>query len=172
MITYEEVHRFFNYDKDTGEFKRIAFVRNDGTAYRRTSQIKSRHHSGYYITVVNGKRYRVHHLIFLYMTGKLPEGDVDHINGNRIDNRWVNLRVVTKAENQKNQGVRRDNTSGITGVYYYPPLNKYHAQITVDGKRIHLGYFSTKEEAIVVREKAKRRFGFHQNHGCRESWRG
>lgn len=170
-LTQSDVKRFFSYDLDSGEFKRIRFVSNTRREYDRESPVTSKHQHGYYIAVVNGKRYRVHRLIFLYMTGNLPDGFVDHINGDRTDNRWCNLRIVQKLDNQRNQGVRVDNLTGRTGVYWYPPLNKYQAQITVDGKRKHLGYFQTLDQAVHARKTAESEHGFHANHGERESWR-
>lgn len=170
MIDQDIVKRFFRYNPDTGEFHRIAFVNNQGVLYSRESAVESKHQHGYFIAVVNGKRYRVHHLIFLYMTGSMPDKDVDHINGDRIDNRWCNLRLVDRVDNQRNQGVRTDNLTGRTGVYWYPPLNKYQAQITVNGKRIHLGYFEQQDDAITARQAAEVKHGFHANHGKRPSW--
>lgn len=170
MIDVDTVKRFFRYDPDTGEFRRIAFVNNQGVLYQRESAVESKHQHGYYIAVVEGKRHRVHHLVFLYMTGSLPDKPVDHINGDRTDNRWCNLRLVEKVDNQKNQGVRTDNSTGCTGVYWYPPLSKYQAQITVAGKRVHLGYFGALEDAVTARRAAEAKYGFHENHGKRLSW--
>lgn len=76
----------------------------------------------------------------------LPNGSplmVDHINGNRLDNRRENLRVATKAQNGHNQGIQRTNTSGYKGVTFHSGrgLGKWVAQIRVNGKRIHIGVF-------------------------------
>ena len=161
---------FSHYDPDTGDFRRIAFISNQGKVYKRESAVRSRHQHGYYIAVVHGVRYRVHKLIFLYMTGLYPSSDVDHINGNRIDNRWSNLRLVKKVDNQRNVGLRSDSKSGHTGVYWYPPLRKYQAQITVSGCRKHLGYFSEISDAVVARKSAEKEYNFHPNHGERPSW--
>lgn len=169
-ITQETVKTFFHYDPETGEFIRRMFIDNQGNLYPRSSPVRSKHQSGYYIASIEGKRYRVHHLIFIYMVGKPPEGFVDHVNGNRTDNRWGNLRVVTRQGNQKNQGVRKDCSSGRTGVYWYKPLMKYQAQITICGKRVHLGYYSDFESAVLARRAAEDRFDFHPNHGERPSW--
>lgn len=171
MIDQTGLKSLFHYSPETGEFKRIAFINNQGEKYLRESKVTSKHAHGYYMTVIQGKRYRVHHLIFLYMTGELPSSHVDHINGDRVDNRWVNLRLIDRIDNQRNQGLRLDNKVGVIGVYWYPPLKKYQAQITVLGKRIHLGYFPTVIAAKGARKIAEKQYGFHKNHGGRLSWR-
>lgn len=84
---------------------------------------------------------------------------VDHINGNKLDNRRINLRVVTPQQNQLNrQGPNRNNTSGVRGVNYCPQLSAsrpWRAQITVNGKNSHLGLFATRDEAIAARRAAE-----------------
>lgn len=172
MITQEMVKTFFEYDPETGHFGRIRFINNRGTSYERRSPVTSRHACGYHMAVMFGKRVRVHHLIFVYMLDLMPDCPVDHINGDRTDNRWCNLRLVTRLENQRNQGTRCDNQVGRTGVYWYPPLSKYQAQITVHGRKIHLGYHETIDGAVEARVAAERQYGFHINHGARLSWRG
>ena len=80
---------------------------------------------------------------------------VDQIDRNRLNNHISNLRYATNSENQMNKSKRSDNTSGIVGVSFRKDRNKWRAQIQKDGKKIHLGYFETKEEAIEARSKAE-----------------
>lgn len=81
-----------------------------------------------------------------------PEGyEIDHINLNPLDNRKCNLRVCTHQQNQCNQTLQRNNTSGVTGVSYYAPRGKYRARIKYFQKELHLGYFDTFLEAIQAR---------------------
>lgn len=89
-----------------------------------------------------------------------PRGmHVDHINGNKLDNRRANLRIVTGQVNQANRkNLNKNNTSGIRGVSYCPRLSKRNpwlAQITANRRHVHLGMFPTKEEAIAARRKAE-----------------
>ncbi|AGN51638.1 HNH endonuclease [Vibrio phage eugene 12A10] len=90
---------------------------------------------------------------------------VDHINGNGLDNRKINLRVVTKAENNRNTKLHCNNTSGKSGVYLRPETGKWRAKIGHDGKVISLGEFETKDAAILAREIAELQFNYHNNHG-------
>lgn len=86
-----------------------------------------------------------------------PTGDlvIDHINHNRLDNRVSNLRICTRQQNNFNTETRCDNSSGITGVYWVKRNNRWVAQITINGKLKHIGYYNTKEEAAEARRQAE-----------------
>jgi hypothetical protein len=104
--------------------------------------------NGYVINVVNKL------LLHRYLTSCPSDKVVDHINGNRLDNRKYNLRICTQDENNLNiTTLRSDNTSGVKGVGWNKKLNKWRARINYKGKEYHLGYFNTKEEAIQARIK-------------------
>ncbi len=82
-----------------------------------------------------------------------PKGfDTDHINYNKLDNRRSNLRIATKSQNQSHSGLRKDNTSGATGVYWDKRAKKWFAQIYAENKKIHLGYFLNIGGAILARK--------------------
>lgn len=111
------------------------------------------------------KMYPVHRIIYMIETGVMLENGmhIDHINGDRLDNRIENLRVVTCVENCRNAKMPSNNTSGVNGVHKYK--RKWKAMITVDFRLIYLGLFSTLEEAIKARKLADIKYGFHANHG-------
>lgn len=90
-----------------------------------------------------------------------PKGmDVDHINGNTLDNRKSNLRNCTHSQNMANRGVTKQNKSGFKGVSFHKQHQKWHAKITVMRKKIHIGYFETPEDAASAYDaKAKEFFG-------------
>lgn len=89
---------------------------------------------------------------------------VDHINHNPLDNRKSNLRVCTNSQNNMNKGKQSNNTSGYRGVDWHKQNNKWHARIHVNKRKIHLGYFDTKEEAIEARKQAELEyFGEYRN---------
>lgn len=96
---------------------------------------------------VGGKDYVAHRLIWVWMTGVEPPCDIDHINGNRSDNRWQNLRLATRSENLSNGRRRITNNSGVKGVCWKANKGKWHAQITSKGVGYHLGFFDDKDEA-------------------------
>lgn len=120
---------------------------------------------GYRQISVFGTNFLSHRIVWALYYGKDPEEHIDHINGNRTDNRISNLRVASPQENSKNQrkGVR--NTSGVLGVNWSERLGKWRAEISVKGKNKHLGLFDTLEEAYAVRKEAEKKYGFHENHG-------
>ena len=95
-----------------------------------------------------------------------PKGlQIDHINVNGLDNRRSNLRIVTNKSNGKNTAIGSNNTTGHIGVSLNKNTGKYEANIKVDYKKIHLGVFSSFEEACLVRKEAEKVYGFHKNHG-------
>lgn len=80
---------------------------------------------------------------------------IDHINGDRLDNRKSNLRICNQQQNNMNHKVRRDNSSGVTGVYWYEDRNKWMVQIKYKGKTKNLGYFDKFEDAVKVRKQSE-----------------
>ncbi|WJR66977.1 HNH endonuclease [Neorhizobium sp. CSC1952] len=120
---------------------------------------------GYLRGSIFNRRYRAHRIVWLLHTGKWPADQIDHINGDRMDNRPINLREVDTAGNTRNQTLSRANTSGVCGVHYHKQINRWVAEITVDRKRIFLGSFDDRESAAIVRLAAQERFGFSARHG-------
>jgi len=157
----ELIEELFTYDEEGGELYRIKKSQSYSGAARPAGCINS---NGYSYVAIKGIRYLTHRIIFLLMTGELPE-QVDHINHDRADNRWENLRAVSNQENARNSPIRSTNTSGTTGVTWEKRFKKWCAQITVDGKNKFLGYYCDKKEAIVARKIAENEYGFHVNHG-------
>ncbi|WP_078452199.1 HNH endonuclease signature motif containing protein [Pseudomonas aeruginosa] len=107
-----------------------------------------------------GKRQYAHRLAWLYMTGEWPSDQVDHVNCEKNDNRWSNLRIAGKSRNMQNIGLRSNNSSGFTGVGYHRQTGRWRAFIVDDGKMVHVGLFDTIDEAATARERAaKRQYG-------------
>lgn len=115
--------------------------------------------------LVKRKLYRAHRLAWLYVHGRFPDSEIDHLNGNGLDNRLCNLREATRSENGKNTRLRPDNKSGTSGVYWRERRRKWESLITVDGKQIFLGYHDNLQEAVSARKNAERMYNFHSNHG-------
>lgn len=117
--------------------------------------------------LIPGSRYRAlaHRVAWCIFYGTWPENQIDHINGDRADNRIANLRLSSAIANARNQCLHRANTSGICGVYYDKSVGKWSAQIIVSHKRIYLGAFETKSEAAAARKIADKEYGFATGHG-------
>jgi len=120
---------------------------------------------GYRMIRIDRIVYAAHRLIWFYFHKEWPMGEIDHINGNRSDNRIANLRDVSASENRRNSSKRNDNTSGIPGVSRHTNVNKWRAEIWVNGKSLHLGLFDTKIQAAQARKEAEIKYNYHPNHG-------
>jgi hypothetical protein len=162
LLTFDEVVRVLEYNSLTGIFtwkvdRDSGFWKGAIKAGTLAGDIQKR--TGYHRIMINNIRYFSHRLAWLISTGDFPNEFIDHINGNRSDNRLINLREATKQQNNRNACKRKDNTSGIKGVSWHKASSKWAARI---GNK-HLGLFVSKEEATAVREEeVKRRFGEFQ----------
>ena len=111
------------------------------------------------------RKIKAHRLAWFYVYGYWPE-EVDHVDGDRLNNAIANLRDVTKCENMRNQGYRKNRQPGTLGVSH-TGKGKWRAYITVNGAFKHLGTFDTPEAAAKAREDANVKYGYHANHGKR-----
>jgi hypothetical protein len=161
MITQKYLKERLNYNHVTGEF---IWINSKSNGTRNGSVAGGMAGKGYRRIMIDGFNYKEHRLAWLYFHGSLPSM-LDHINGNRSDNRIKNLRIVSPIENQRNMKAYSTNTSGIVGVRFDKRMKKWHARINVKSKSIHLGVFSNKEDAIKKRIAAEKEYGFHENHG-------
>lgn len=119
--------------------------------------------TGYKVGAIEGKNYLAHRVIWCMKTGGFPIF-IDHINGIKTDNRWVNLREVSFKDNCRNLPVRVDNKTGMMGVHYRKESGKWFARIKFEGEIINLGTFDTFQEACEARQKGEIRYGYHKNH--------
>ena len=161
MITQARLKELFHYDPETGVFVRL--VTRGGQS--KGAVAGGPGSQGYFRIKVDGEFYQAHRLAWLYMHGKFPSEQIDHKNHNRRDNRQANLREASRQENCRNQTLYANNKSGVTGVAWYPAINKWRAQIKINGTKIHLGYFTKKSDAIKARKAANINHNFHPNHG-------
>lgn len=149
--TQDRLKELFLYCPETGILSRR--VRRGPVAAGRLAG--SMNGDGYLQVMVDGRIYLVHHVVWAYETGKWPRDQIDHINRSRADNRVVNLREVSAADNMKNRNRQRNNTSGVIGVNF--GNGKWRAEINADGKRHYLGSFADKRRAAAVRAEAEAR---------------
>ena len=165
-LTQGRLKELLHYDSETGIFIRRVTVSSRAKKGDVAGNLNAR---GYLRVRLDGAEYYLHRLACLYMTGKFPESDTDHVKGNKADNRWSKIRPVTSAENHKNMRIPLDNTSGTVGVGWHKKAEKWRAYIAVDGESFHLGLFADKSDAITARKDAEKEYGFHENHGDRPS---
>lgn len=150
-LTQARLKELLSYNSDTGEFVWRVSHRGPHPAGRRAGSDKG---NGYWQIIIGGRNYLAHRLAWLYAHGEFPPDQLDHINGNRSDNRLVNLRPATPAQNTRNAKLWSSSTSGLKGVSYDKRADKWRANITVNYKQKFLGRFSTAEEAHAAYVKA------------------
>jgi len=148
-LTVSRLHELLHYDPETGTW--VWLVAR--TAKAKIGTVAGRlHHTGYRHIGIDGRRYAAHRLAWLYMTGKWPAAQIDHVNLIRDDNRWCNLREATRSENFFNRRVQCDSVSGIKGLRQLPSGN-WGVRATIDGRHQYLGTFPCAELAAFVRSE-------------------
>ena len=174
-LTVEYVRECLDYDPATGvlmwrlrplhHFKTKG-ARNAWNARFAKTPAGCTNSSGYRIIQIKGKGYSAARLAWILAKGELPKAQtLDHIDHDRENNRLLNLREVSFAENARNKSLRSNNTSGTHGVYWDSRRARWHATIKVNGKRLHYGYFESLDDAVAARRAAEKEHGFHTNHG-------
>lgn len=175
-LSQAQLLEIFNYDPTTGiltwrERPRSHFLTDKGMKIANTmcagNEASTLSENGYVRILFRHKgkmlRLYAHRAIWAMVYGTWPRHMVDHVNGDKRDNRVVNLRDATNRENILNSSIRRTNRYGVPGVY--PDSNKWVARITVRKRTIYLGRFSTFGGAVKARKDAEIAYGFHPNHG-------
>ena len=160
MLTQGELKKQLHYNSSDGVFTRLRTF--SGV---KAGDVAGSISNGYAMINVLSKLYPAHRLAWLYVYGEWPKNQIDHINHIRDDNRIINLRDVTHQENHKNKKQQCNNASGVTGVYWNKVCEKWQSSVSVEGKLLHLGYFTDKFEAICARKSAETKYGYHNNHG-------
>lgn len=145
MGTLSKLTELLDYDPHTGLFTRKVVTSN---RVKIGDVAGSRHREGYWEICVGGDRYLAHRLAWFFVHGTWPKCEIDHINGNRQDNRIVNLRLADRSENKFNTKKPRNNTSGHKGVSWNKDREKWVARVSHYGKVKQLGYFKDKCTAI------------------------
>lgn len=120
---------------------------------------------GYGSASVFGRKLLAHRVAWAVHYGAWPSQHIDHINGDRVDNRISNLRNVSQGENTRNAARRFDNTSGHNGVTWNRADRRWVAQIQHKRKMKYIGGFIELEDAVAARRAAEAALGFHENHG-------
>jgi hypothetical protein len=143
-LTAEEARRSWDYEPDTGLLR---WKIRAGKRVMPGDVAGSLGASGYIVIGIKGKMYKAHRVAWLIHFGEWPDNQIDHINGIRDDNRIVNLRRVSKRQNDQNKKCHRDGHLVGTTRDKRRPTNPWRALIWIDGKQINLGAFPTQQKA-------------------------
>ncbi|QCQ65314.1 HNH endonuclease [Shewanella phage X14] len=177
MITQSQLKKLLHYDPKSGVFTWKPRALKQFKTKRAFSTWTAKHQDKIagsinyfgtkkYISIKPlGEYHLAHRLAWLYMTGSFPKEQIDHVDGNGLNNAFANLRSVTQKENAKNLRMYKNNTSGFTGVAWRKKIKKWQANIRVNKKNIYLGVFHDLADAIKARKEAEFKYGFHKNHG-------
>ena len=154
MIDYNEL---FTYNEFTGE---LLWKPNVRLKYKNGAIAGSSSNTNGYVQVqVNNKMHLAHRIIWEMKNGPIPKGLlIDHVDGNRTNNKLSNLRLCTKSQNTCNGKLRSTNTSGFRGVSWSRSMSMWRSQIRTQNGPMNLGYFETKEEAYAARLKAEKEY--------------
>lgn len=166
-ITQERLKELFSYSTETGDFIwRVTRGgrKNSGAIAKPGDKAGGISGHGYVRMKVDSHLYMAHRLAWLYMTGEWPNGQIDHIDTNRLNNAWANLRVVSHSGNMQNQRRAHKNSStGFLGVRLHKKSQRYYAVITIPGgKRKQFRWFDDPESAHAAYVAAKRQL----HEGC------
>lgn len=157
----DEIKEFISYNPETGVFM---WVKKRGARGIPGNIIDNATSLGYRSVVFGRKHYFAHRVAWWFVYGVEPECEIDHINGDRTDNRISNLRLASREENTRNASVRKDSKTGVKGVS--PDGKSFKARCWADGVRHNLGNFRTIEAAAeaVCKFREENHKEFH-NHG-------
>lgn len=158
-MNQQQLREILSYDPDSGLFRWL--VTRKGASKSKAAGSKMTH--GYIAIRIDGKDYTAHRLAWLYVYGVEPSGYIDHINGDRSDNRIVNLRDVSQVVNMQNVYAAKSNSkTGLRGVSWHAQRKKYTARIKSGARYLSLGLHDTPEAAHAAYMEAKRRL----HEGC------
>lgn len=152
MITQDQLKEVLEYDPISGNWTWLKTLANRALKGSSAGYINN---IGYKMITIYGKLYQSSRLAFLYQTGSMPEKYVDHIDGNRSNDKWSNLREATATQNQFNKPMQKNNTSGRKGVSWDKRKNKWVARLWIKRKCVYQEYFNNRQDAIYARENVE-----------------
>ena len=167
-ISVDELRLRVTYDPESGNFTWLNCKdcrQCWNTRFEGKNALNAPHSNGYFFGAIANQKIFAHRAAWAIVYGSWPDGEIDHINHDKRDNRIRNLRLVNRSDNARNMPKSIKNKSGVIGVFNHTQTSAWQAQITVDRKKIHLGSFNKIQDAIAARQSAEIKYGFHQNHG-------
>ncbi|KKM84538.1 hypothetical protein LCGC14_1298190 [marine sediment metagenome] len=178
-IDPEYISSVLDYCPDTGDFswkerplsmfesERMFSEWNKRYSGKKAGAVAKSHRTSYVQIKVNGKLYLAHRLAWVITYGSQPD-QIDHIDGDGLNNRIENIRNVSGSENAKNCRMRKDNSSGYSGVAWNKKSKKWQASSSVDRKIRHLGEFHSIDDAVVAVKEFRKANGFTDRHGVED----
>lgn len=154
MLTHQRLLEVLHYEPETGVFTWRKFMSATCPAGRIPN---GRDPDGYAVLTLDKKYYRQHRLAWFYMTGSMPAKHIDHKNRIRDDNRFCNLRECKEQDNNRNRGLSRNNTSGVSGVYFSQGKWAVCIRLRKD-VRPFFGYFADLELAELVASEVRNKY--------------
>jgi hypothetical protein len=147
MISQSELKELLSYDNQTG-----IFARKNGKIVGWNDKF------GYLKVEIKEKSYFLHRLAWLYEYGFFPDSHIDHVNGERSDNRICNLRLASRSQNLCNVARTKRNTSGIKNVSFHKESKKWRVVVSVNGKNKSFGLYHDIELAELVASEARNKY--------------
>ena len=178
LVDYDYAHKRLDYSESDGVFtwkivpEHIFKTKNAWSSWnsRHGGNIAGKARPDGYTSIRitrdgTSKSFLAHRLAWLMAYGDWPPTNLDHVNGERADNRIGNLRLADHKINSRNTKLRHDNATGVHGVSWSKHARKWLVRITHDRVQMNLGYYIDFDEAVSVRKAAELRYGYHPNHG-------
>lgn len=184
-LTQQILHELLDYDPDSGAltwkhrdrkwFDSDRIHKSWNTRYAGTTagaiQVNRRGYRRRIISLFR-RRHNEHRVIWLYMTGAWPSGEIDHVDQDATNNSWGNLRDVGRLQNNLNQSMRSDNKSGATGVSWSQRSGKWLGRVVVQGRVVFNKTFEDRLDAARAVAAARKRHGLSRGHGSQRQYGG
>lgn len=166
MSDFETLKKWVSYDPVSGKLYWLARPSNPSwSAKYAGKEAFTATQEGYRVGAISNKKVYAHRVAWALHHGREPIGEIDHVNGNRSDNRIKNLREVSRCQNARNMKRYKTNSSGHAGVQWRAQKRRWVVRAYVDGAPRQLGSFKSKAEAIAAAQQIYASIGYHENHG-------
>jgi hypothetical protein len=154
MLTAKRLRELLHYDRHLGWFMWATGAKAGAAAGNLNASL------GYVCIGIDGRDYYAHRLAYLFIEGCFPSAEIDHVDRNKSNNAWANLRPASRKQNSENASLQANNSSGARGIYRVPS-GRWVAKIKHHQRSLHLGTFDVKRAAVEARRTAERELFTH-----------